>query len=384
MIRLIKLAIICVLPLAVSGCLLIPGKFASTMSLNRDGSFTFTYKGEAVFQLPDEKMLRQEAGKPTAWSDKMALCYSDDSKMVDEMSGFNPQMPTKGWGAEKFGALSWADTKGPVPVEAAKAASDAAKAAADAKAAGAAAAGAADAAKKAGEAKAVDQAADKAAEEVAKAGEAVEEDYVEPTLRKCTKKEIAELKTEWLEKQANEKRIAQEAADLMGRILGVDPTRPETMARFATNLQKHADWKSVVYKGDGVFIVDYQHVGRLDQDFIFPMLPEQQIIFPFVTIKRRADGSALVETPGYSLMSNGGLIGSMIAVGQSMGAANPLEKAPYNPLKNINGSFTLTTDGEVLANNTADGYTKTPTGKALSWQFKEARDPAPSALIKLR
>jgi hypothetical protein len=35
-------------PLLLTGCLLSPGKFASTLDLQRDGSFTFTYVGEIV------------------------------------------------------------------------------------------------------------------------------------------------------------------------------------------------------------------------------------------------------------------------------------------------------------------------------------------------
>ena len=35
-------------PLLLTGCLLSPGKFASTLDLQRDGTFTFTYTGEIV------------------------------------------------------------------------------------------------------------------------------------------------------------------------------------------------------------------------------------------------------------------------------------------------------------------------------------------------
>jgi hypothetical protein len=43
-----RLLLILVAPLLLSGCLLTPGKFVSTLSINADRSFAFTYKGEVI------------------------------------------------------------------------------------------------------------------------------------------------------------------------------------------------------------------------------------------------------------------------------------------------------------------------------------------------
>lgn len=43
-----RLAFAIAAPLLLLGCLLTPGKFASTLSINADRSFTFTYKGEVI------------------------------------------------------------------------------------------------------------------------------------------------------------------------------------------------------------------------------------------------------------------------------------------------------------------------------------------------
>ncbi len=386
--KFVKLIAVAVLPALLSGCLLIPGKFDSTMDIRRDGNFTFAYKGEVVFQLPDDKMMMGETGKPKTWSDKMAVCWSDDNKEVDEFGVYDeslislaetgakateapvagtPPKPTKPGEPElaKMGdATKVKESKTDLPKDS-KAKSGATS----------------DAAAKAG--KAVDEAADKAGKVAEEAAEAAVTEP-ESTIRKCTKAEVAELKTEWTEKQTKQREQAKMVSDMMGRLIGIDPTRPETMTRFAEDLMKQAGWRSVEYKGDGKFIVDYLHQGSLDQDFVFPVLPEQQIMIPFVTVKRRADGAALVETPGYSLMSNGGLIGGMVAMSEAFTSTNPLDKAPYNPLKNIAGKFTITTDGEVLTNNSVDGPSKVATGKAVTWKFREARDPAPKALIGLK
>jgi hypothetical protein len=372
MMKFVKLIAAAVLPALLSGCLLIPGKFDSTMDIRRDGNFSFAYKGEVVFQLPDDKMMLGETGKPKTWSDKMAVCWSDDNKEVDEFGVYDDSLTSlteSGTTASAPPVLAPEKPPEALPVPAPPVEKPAASAKKEAPAK-------ADKKGKAAAEEAATEAAEAAAEAVA----------VEPesTIRKCTKAELTELKTEWIEKQTKEREQAKLASEMFGRIIGIDPTRPETMTRFAEDLMKQAGWRSVVYKGNGIFIVDYLHQGSLDQDFVFPVLPEQQIMIPFVTIKRRADGAALVETPGYSLMSNGGLIGGVVAMSEAFTNTNPLEKAPYNPLKNIAGKFTITTDGEFLTNNSVDGPSKVATGKAVSWKFREARDPAPKALVGLK
>jgi uncharacterized protein YjbJ (UPF0337 family) len=382
MMKFVKLIAAAVLPALLSGCLLIPGKFDSTMDIRRDGNFSFAYKGEVVFQLPDDKMMLGETGKPKTWSDKMAVCWSDDNKEVDEFGVYDDSLTSLAESGTTAAAPPVLASAKP-PEAAPPAEKPAAPVTKDAKEAAGKASG--KASKKAKNA--AEEAATKAAEAAGEAAEADAEAAVvesESTIRKCTKAEVTELKTEWLEKQTKEREQAKLASDMMGRIIGIDPTRPETMTRFAEDLMKQAGWRSVVYKGNGIFIVDYLHQGSLDQDFVFPVLPEQQIMIPFVTIKRRADGAALVETPGYSLMSNGGLIGGVVAMSEAFTNTNPLEKAPYNPLKNIAGKFTITTDGEFLTNNSVDGPSKVATGKAVSWKFREARDPAPKALVGLK
>ncbi len=396
--KLIKLLAVIVLPALLSGCLFIPGKFESTMDMRRDGNFNFTYKGELVFQLPDEKMFNEKPDdKPKTWNDKMAVCWSDDTKEVDNFGVYEPEpapvdLSKKGKSkAKKFSLASYAeaDTKTAplppvvtsgkppapatppktttVPVETAK------PVPVPAPPAPPKVSTAADAAKKAGEAAADATADDDEAATVA-----------EPIIRKCTKAEVAELKTEWQEKQDKDAADAKQFSEVMASVIGLDPTRPDTMNRFAADLMKQEGWRSVVYKGDGIFLVDYSHTGSLDQDFIFPVLPDQQYPVPFVMIKRRADGSALVETPGYALGTNGGLIGAMVAVAESRAKASPFEKAPRNPLNNINGKFTLTTDGEILTNNTVDGPSAAVNGRKLFWEFNNLKDPAPKALIKLK
>lgn len=44
----IRAATVLLLPFVLTGCLLVPGKFTSTLTINADRSFAFTYQGEVV------------------------------------------------------------------------------------------------------------------------------------------------------------------------------------------------------------------------------------------------------------------------------------------------------------------------------------------------
>jgi hypothetical protein len=49
----------------------------------------------------------------------------------------------------------------------------------------------------------------------------------------------------------------------------------------------------------------------------------------------------------------------------------------------IEGTFAVVTDGEILANNTDEGPAADPRGKKLVWQVDRATATPPTALIRL-
>lgn len=49
----------------------------------------------------------------------------------------------------------------------------------------------------------------------------------------------------------------------------------------------------------------------------------------------------------------------------------------------LDGVFTLTTDGEILANNTDEGPAATASGKVLQWKVNERSKEAPTALVRI-
>ncbi|HVF37029.1 MAG TPA: hypothetical protein VNA29_03710, partial [Sphingomicrobium sp.] len=115
--------------------------------------------------------------------------------------------------------------------------------------------------------------------------------------RRCTAAEVAKLKAEYQKKTADRLHEQRQEADNMAKLFGLPGADDESNRRFAANLMKYRGWRSVTYKGKGVFDVDYHFEGRTDQDFAFPMMPDSDLIIPFIMIRRRADGAVMVTAP---------------------------------------------------------------------------------------
>jgi hypothetical protein len=244
-------------PLLLTGCLWGPGKFASELSLRKDGSFTLDYRGEIVLQLPPD-------ATSDPWSDAKAKC-SDSGKD-----------------------------------------------------------------------------------------------------RPCTKAEIATQKEAYEKKRKDSENVA--------KLFGMPGLDDASNRAFAAKLMKYAGWRSVIYRGKGVFDVDYHFVGRATQDFLFPALPDNDLIIPFIAIRRRADGSVLVTAPGFT-----GGAGPMAA---RAGAAAS-EQMKGGPVSRAEGRFTVITDAEILTNNSEDGAFPHAIGRQLHWDVGPASNKVPETLIRL-
>src|SRR4029079_14341676 len=111
-----------------------------------------------------------------------------------------------------------------------------------------------------------------------------------------------------------------------------------------------AGWRSVRYRGKGVFDVDYHLEGRATQDFLFPALPDNDLIIPFIAIRRRADASVLVTAPalhrGAGLVPAPALIGGAGPLAARAGAA-ATEGMNRGQVSRAQGRFTVHTDGQV-------------------------------------
>lgn len=255
-------------PLLLTGCLWGPGKFASQLSLHRDGSFTLDYRGEIVLQLPPDDSAEAK------WSDDKAHCADGDT--AGDLAG-------------------------------------------------------------------------------------------KP--RPCTKAEITTQKKDYEQHAAEKSKEAEDMAKAFG-LAGFDEASNRA---FAAKLMKYAGWRSVAYRGNGVFDVDYHLVGSARQDFVFPALPDNNLIIPFIAIRRRADGSALVTAPA--------LTGSLDPLGMAgkMGGGGKSDTQ-----SRANGRFTVVTDGEILTNNSEDGPAQRGADRELHWDVGPASTKVPEALIRLQ
>lgn len=202
-------------------------------------------------------------------------------------------------------------------------------------------------------------------------GDATDE---EAEKRPCTASEIAGLKAEYEKKAAEKLAEQRQEADNTAKMFGLPSTDDEANRRFAANLMKYQGWRSVVYKGKGVFDVDYHVEGRLTQDYVFPLMPETNVIIPFITLRRRTDGSVMVRAPA--------LTGGSGPFGARANMLNLPDK-DNGPVSRAEGRFTITTDGEILTNNSEDGPMTGPAGRQVHWDVGPGSDRIPETLVKL-
>ena len=192
--------------------------------------------------------------------------------------------------------------------------------------------------------------------------------------RPCTAAEIARLKSEFEKNAVQQADKKRQDADQMAKMFGLPGADDESNRRFAANLTKYKGWRSAAYRGKGVFDVDYHLEGHADQDFAFPMMPDNDLIVPFVAIRRRNDGSVLVTAPGFT-----GGSGPFGARALAMGMPN----SDQGPQSRAEGRFTVVTDGEILTNNSEDGPAAAPSGKQVHWDVGPGSKKIPEMLVRL-
>jgi hypothetical protein len=203
----------------------------------------------------------------------------------------------------------------------------------------------------------------------------VDEDEEEEGTRPCTGAEIAKLKGEYEKASAEKAAQKRQENEQMAKMFGLPGSDDESNRRFAANLMKYAGWRSASYKGKGVFDVDYHFEGRLTQDFAFPMMPESDLLIPFIMLRRRNDGAVLITAPA--------LTGGAGPFGARAKALGLPDKGNDGPASHAEGRFTVTTDGEILTNNSEDGPAAGPGGRQVHWEIGPGNAKVPEMLVKL-
>ena len=209
-----------------------------------------------------------------------------------------------------------------------------------------------------------------------------EEDTFEE--RACTEAELAQQRKDWDEQLAARKSEQEREAEMMRAMLGgIDPADPEAAQELAGRLERQAGWETVEYKGDGLFQVAFRIEGDLDHDFVFPTIERLPMSNFFVLVALRDGGTVRVDAPGFAAQSGGNPFQGMMAgmAGAFAGDSATDEQMPLIP--ELDGTFRVVTDGEILANNTDDGPAEGPAGRVLEWQVNQRTQVAPTALVRL-
>lgn len=280
-------------PLVLTGCFLTPGQFDSALTVGRDGSFAYSYRGEIILALPDDGSGGSEDAE-AMYADIEPICYeeypSEDAPMTEDGD-----------------AEAWM-----------------------------------------------------------------------PTERECTPEEAEQQREEYRQTLEASRESERQQAEMMMRMLGgIDIGDEETMRAYAARLERQAGWNSVVYRGDGVFEVEYEISGSLDHGFVFPVLDGFEISQPMVVVTRRDDGSVHVRAPGFA-GDDATRLGPWLLAG--MGAAPDASDAG-SPSR-ANGRFVVSTDGEIRTNNTEDGPSREGGRSVLTWVVGGLSRPKPEALIQ--
>ncbi|WP_338466372.1 hypothetical protein RXV95_12495 [Novosphingobium sp. ZN18A2] len=217
--------------------------------------------------------------------------------------------------------------------------------------------------------------------------------------------DIAEQAKKKEDGKASSKKDAEEKAMMDAMLGGMDPGDPKASAVFAEKLRKQAGFRQVTDKGHGVFEVDYAISGRLDHDFTFPSIEQMPMVTPFVAVYRHADGTVRVETPAFSPSAGGGpFMAMMLASAKNKAAKNAAKDdagadeatngdnadgamadagGPDVSMPEMDGTFDIVTDGQILANNTEEGPQAVTGGRKLGWTINAHTTAPPTALIRL-
>lgn len=196
--------------------------------------------------------------------------------------------------------------------------------------------------------------------------------------RDCSKEELASQKADWEEQQAAAQSKRKQEAEQMRAVMGgLDPGDPKAAEELAARLRRQAGFRTVEYKGDGLYLVDYLATSSLTHGFSFPVVEGFPMANAFIVIAPRNDGGVRIDAPGFG-PSPGANPASAMMIG-AMQSGNGAE--PKMPLPE--GVFTLTTDARVLSNNTDEGPQRVPDGQRLVWKVSPGSTSAPMALLKL-
>jgi hypothetical protein len=134
---------------------------------------------------------------------------------------------------------------------------------------------------------------------------------------------------------------------------------------IAEALSKEVGYRSAEYLGRNKFRVDYAMSGRLDRSFVYPINLDAKSVIPWIAVEVRTDRTARVKA---------------IAFGEEEEPVGSAAK-PDSPEKERSGTFTFTTDAELVMQNNEDGMAPGP-GRKVVWKVTPTSKTVPTAVVR--
>jgi hypothetical protein len=134
---------------------------------------------------------------------------------------------------------------------------------------------------------------------------------------------------------------------------------------IAEALSKEVGYRSVEYLGKNKFRVDYSMTGRLDRSFVYPVNLDAKSIIPWVAVEVRKDRTARIKAIAFGDPDEG------------MGSAGK----PPSEEKERSGTFTFTTDAELVMQNNEEGMAPGP-GTKVVWRVTPTSKTVPTAVVR--
>ncbi|WP_156787483.1 hypothetical protein [Erythrobacter sp. SD-21] len=200
--------------------------------------------------------------------------------------------------------------------------------------------------------------------------------------RECTLAEVNEQRAEWdARASAREAERRKKAEEMKAMLGGIDPSNPEAAQELAEKLERQRGWEDVTYLGDGLFDVDFRISGRMSHDFAFPMIEKMPMANMFVTVMLRDENQLRVDAPGFAAQGGGNPMQGMMAGMAGLAQMSGKDGEEIGKIVVPEGTFTIVTDGRILANNTDEGPRPHAHGQSLVWDINPRTEQAPTALI---
>jgi hypothetical protein len=137
---------------------------------------------------------------------------------------------------------------------------------------------------------------------------------------------------------------------------------------IAEALSKEVGYRSVEYLGNNRFRVDYAMTGKLDRSFVYPINMDAKSIIPWIAVEVRKDRTARIMAIAFGDQD------------MDMGAAGAAANQDSQP-KERSGTFTFTTDAELVMQNNEEGTAPGP-GTRVVWKVTPASKTVPTAVVR--